>query len=65
MNRPASLVTSVFLLILALAQFCRVIFRITVIAAGIEIPVWSSAVAAIVLASLAFWLLKERRSKAS
>ena len=60
MNRPASLVTGIFLIVLALAQLCRVIFGISVVAAGVEIPLWPSAIAAIVLASLAFWLLKER-----
>lgn len=62
MNRPASLVVGIFLIVLALVQLCRVIFGISVVAAGVEIPLWPSAIAAIVLASLAFWLLKERSS---
>jgi hypothetical protein len=60
MKRPASLVTAIFLLLLACAQLCRVILGVNVVAAGTEIPVWPSAIAAVVLAALAIWLLKER-----
>lgn len=62
MNRPASLVTGIFLIIIALAQLFRVIFNVSIIAAGVEIPIWPSAIACIILASLAFWLFKERAS---
>jgi hypothetical protein len=61
MNRPASLVTGIFLILIALAQLCRVIFQVNVVAAGVEIPIWPSAVAFILLISLAFWLLTERK----
>ena len=57
---PASLVASIFLVIIALAQLCRVIFGITVVAGGVEIPLWPSVIAFVVLASLVVWLLKER-----
>jgi hypothetical protein len=60
MNRPASLVAAIFLIIISLAQLCRVIFNVSITAAGIEIPIWPSALATIFLATLAFWLLKER-----
>jgi len=62
MKRPASLVVGVFLLFLACTQLCRFFLKIPIVAAGIEIPVWPSAVAAVVLAVLAIWLLKERNS---
>ncbi|MFA5321126.1 MAG: hypothetical protein WC373_00495 [Smithella sp.] len=62
MKRPASLVIGILLLILACAQLCRLIFKVSVVAAGIEIPVWPSAIAAVVLAALGIWLLKERSS---
>ena len=61
MKRPASLVTAIFLLLLACAQLCRVIFKINVVAAGVEIPVWPSAIAAVVLAALTIWLVAERK----
>lgn len=60
MKRPASLVIGIFLLFLACAQLCRYLFEVKVVAAGMEIPVWPSAIAAIVLTALAVWLLKER-----
>jgi len=62
MKRPASLVVGILLLFLACAQLCRYLFEVKVVASGIELPVWSSAVAAIVLTALAVWLLKERSS---
>jgi hypothetical protein len=61
MKLPASLVIGILLLLMALAQLCRVIFKVNVVAAGVEIPIWPSAVAFIFLISLAFWLLTERK----
>jgi len=61
MKRPASLVTAIFLLLLACAQLCRFILGVNVVAAGVEIPLWPSAIAVIVLAALAVWLLLERK----
>jgi hypothetical protein len=60
MKRPASLVIGILLLFLACAQLCRFILKVNVVAAGMEIPLWPSAIAAIVLTALAVWLLKER-----
>jgi hypothetical protein len=60
MKRPASLVAGILFLLLAFAQLCRFILGIEVVAAGIVIPLWPSAVAAVVLALLSCWILKER-----
>ena len=62
MKRPASLVVGIFLLFLACAQLCRFFFQVNVVAAGMEIPLWPSAIAAFILALLGIWLLKERNS---
>jgi hypothetical protein len=62
MKRPASLVIGILLLFLACAQLCRYILKVDVVAAGMEIPLWPSAIAAAVLAVLGIWLLKERSS---
>jgi hypothetical protein len=62
MKRPASLVTGILLLCLACAQLCRFFLKINIVAAGMGIPLWPSAVAAVVLAALGIWLLKERSS---
>jgi len=60
MKRPASLVIGILLLLLGCAQLCRFILKVNVVAAGMEIPLWPSAIAAAVLAALGIWLLKER-----
>ena len=60
MKRPASLVAAVLLLFFACAQLCRLIFKVNVVAAGMEVPLWPSAVAAVVVGSIGIWLLKER-----
>ena len=62
MKRPASLVAGILLLVMAAAQAARFIIGLHVIAEGVDIPVWISAVAAVVLAALGIWLLKERSS---
>lgn len=62
MKRPASLVVGILLLLMAIAQLCRLLLEINVVAAGIEIPLWPSAVAAVILFVLSIWLLKERKS---
>jgi len=47
---------------LACAQLCRYLLKISAVVAGMEIPLWPSAVAAAVLFVLGIWLLKERKS---
>jgi hypothetical protein len=62
MKRPASLVVGILLLLMACAQLFRFLLKVKIIAAGFEIPVWPSAIAAVVLTVLGIWLLKERNS---
>ncbi len=61
MKKPASLAAGLFLALIAILQFLRFIFQIEVIADGIEIPVWMSAVAAVFLGALGYWVLRERK----
>jgi hypothetical protein len=61
MKRPASFVASILFLLMAVAQFVRFILDIPVTAAGLEIPVWPSVVAAVILAALAVWLFREQK----
>ena len=61
MKRPASLVAAILFFLMAIAQLCRVILGVNVVAAGMAIPVWPSALAVVVLAALAVWLLLERK----
>ncbi|MEN6624440.1 MAG: hypothetical protein ABFD50_23190 [Smithella sp.] len=60
MNRPASLIAAIFFLVLAIFHVLRFILGIEVVAAGVEIPLWPSAVAAVALIVLSIWILKER-----
>lgn len=60
MKRPASLVVGILLLLMACAQIGRFLLKINVVAAGMEIPVWPSAIVAVLLTALGIWLLKER-----
>jgi hypothetical protein len=62
MKRPAALIIGILLLFLACAQLCRYLLKISAVVAGMEIPLWPSAVAAAVLFVLGIWLLKERKS---
>jgi lipopolysaccharide export LptBFGC system permease protein LptF len=61
MKRPASLVASILFWLIALAQLLRVLFRVEVAAGGINIPIWVSILAFIVLGALGIWLWRERR----
>ena len=62
MKRPASLVIAIILFLMAAAQLIRFIVGLPVTAAGQEIPLWPSALAAVFLAALAVWLLQERKN---
>jgi hypothetical protein len=61
MKRPASLVASILFWLIALAQLLRVLFRVEVAAGGVNIPIWVSILAFIVLGALGIWLWRERR----
>jgi hypothetical protein len=61
MNKPASLVAAILFWLIALAQLLRVLWRVEVTAAGVNIPFWISILAFIGLAALGIWLWRERR----
>ena len=61
MNKPASLVAAIFLLFLACMQFIRFVLGVPVMVGTVEVPTWPSAVAAILVGALGFWLVKERK----
>jgi hypothetical protein len=60
MKRPASVAAAILFLLMAIAQLCRLILGVSIVAGGMEVPLWPSAIAALALAALAVWLLKER-----
>ena len=45
-------------LLMSLAQLTRLLLKVKVIAGTIEIPLWLSGVAFVVLASLSIWMFK-------
>ena len=54
------LVSGLFLALLACVQLLRLILRWRVTVAGVEIPLWASAVAALIAGSLAIWAFRVR-----
>ena len=63
MKKPASLVAAIVFWWIALAQLLRALFRVEVKAGGVDIPLWLSVLAAIVLAALGTWLWRERQGQ--
>jgi hypothetical protein len=55
MKTVARLVT-IFLTLVAVAQFLRLVLQIEVVAGGVRIPLWASAVACVVTGGLAILL---------
>jgi len=62
MKRPASLVAAILFFVMAIAQLCRFFLQVHIVAGDITVPLWPSAIAAVVLVLLGIWLLKERNS---
>jgi hypothetical protein len=61
MQKPASFVAAILFWLIALAQLLRVLFRVEVTAGSVNIPLWISIVAFIVLVALGTWLWYERQ----
>jgi hypothetical protein len=51
-------VASVIFAIVCVAQLLRLVTRVEVLVAGHAVPLWPSAVAALVAAGLSFWMWK-------
>jgi len=59
------LVSGLFLLLLACVQILRLILRWRVMVAGVEIPLWVSGVAVVIVGSLAIWAFRVRSGASS
>ena len=59
--RPAARITTIFLALVALAHLLRLVLQVEVIAGGVPIPLWLSAVACVVTGGLAVLLWRESR----
>lgn len=59
--KPIARIATIFLALVALAQFLRLILRVEVIAGGVTIPLWFSTLASVVTGGLAALLWRESR----
>ena len=57
--KPIARLTTIFLTLVAVAQFFRLVFQVEVVAGGVRIPLWASAVACVVTGGLAILLWRE------
>jgi hypothetical protein len=57
--RPVARIVTLFLALVALAQFLRLVLQVEVMAGGVRIPLWASAVACAVTGGLAILLWRE------
>lgn len=55
-----TLVSGLFLALLACAQLLRVIMQWPVRVATVDVPVWASVIAAVIAGSLAIWAFRAR-----
>lgn len=61
--KPAALVATLFLSLIALAHLLRIAFQVEVTAGPLVIPMWASSLAVIGPGALAIWLWREQRQK--
>jgi hypothetical protein len=61
--KPASLVVTIFLALVAVGQFLRFVFQVEVTAGGLTVPLWLSLVASVFAGALAIMLWLENRRK--
>ena len=60
--RRYTLVSGLFLTVLACAQLLRAVMRWPVRIANVDVPVWASVLAAVIAGSLATWAFRVRRA---
>ncbi len=61
--KPAALIATLFLALIALAHLLRIVFQVEVTAGPLVIPMWASGLAAVGPGALAVWLWREQRQK--
>jgi len=57
--KPIARLTTLFLALISLAQFLRLVFQVEVVAGGVRIPLWASALACVFTGGLAILLFRE------
>jgi len=58
--RRYTLVSGLFLTLLTCVQLLRLVLRWPVRVAGIDVPLWVSGIAAVIVGSLAIWAFRAR-----
>ncbi len=61
--KASAIITVIFLLLVSVGHLLRLIFQAQITVNTIAIPMWMSAVACIVTAALAIWLLFDNRNR--
>ncbi len=61
--KPATLVTIIFLVVVALIHLLRLLFRVEVTVGGDILPLWVSMFAVVGPGALAIWLWREQRAR--
>ncbi len=61
--RRYTLVSGLFLTLLACVQLARLLLRWPLRVAGIDVPLWVSGVAAVIVGSLALWAFRVRAER--
>ncbi|HVO65835.1 MAG TPA: hypothetical protein VMT12_05055 [Syntrophales bacterium] len=61
--KPFTIIAIVIFTLIAVAHILRIVFCTEVIVNGIPIPLWVSAVAAVIFGVLAYMLWRENRQK--
>jgi len=61
--KPFTTIAIVIFSFIAVAQLLRFLLRVEVMANGISIPLWPSALAAVIFGGLAYMLWRENRPK--
>lgn len=59
--KPATNITVILLMLIAIAHLLRLLFRIEIVANGVVIPMWASIMAFIIPAVLAIMVWRENR----
>ncbi len=57
--KPVARIVTIFLALVAVAQFLRLVLQVEVLAGGVRIPLWASALACVVTSGLAILLWRE------
>ena len=59
--KPAALIATLFLSVVAVLHVLRLVFQVQVTAGSVTIPMWASVLAVLGPGALAVWLWREQR----